>query len=161
VIGPGGKTINGIRERTGVDDITIEDDGSVFITGSNGTAEAAYAEINGMTRDYEVGERFNGEVVRLMDFGAFVQIGPGKDGLVHVSEIAPYRIDKITDAVQIGDIVPVVLKEIDEKGRYNLSIKAADPMWAQNKGVPQGTGSGRDTNHDRRDSRSERPRHRI
>ena len=143
VIGPGGKTINGIRERTGVDDITIEDDGSVFITGSNGTAEAAYAEINGMTRDYEVGERFEGEVVRLMDFGAFVQIGPGKDGLVHVSEVAPYRIDKITDAVQIGDIVPVVLKEIDEKGRYNLSIKAADPDWARTKGVPEGQGGGR------------------
>ena len=155
VIGPGGKMINGIRERTGVDDITIEDDGSVFITGSNGTAEAAYKEIHDLTRTMEVGERFDGEVVRIMDFGAFVKIGPNTDGLVHVSEIAPYRVDKITDAVQIGDIVPVILKEIDEKGRYNLSIKAADPMWAQNKGVPQGNGS-RDSHHDRRDSNSRR-----
>ena len=147
VIGPGGKTINGIRERTKCDDITIEDDGSVFITGRNGTAEAAYEEIRSMTREYEVGERFEGEVVRLMDFGAFVKMGPNQDGLVHVSEVAPYRIDKITDAVQIGDIVPVILKEIDEKGRYNLSIKAADPEWARRKGVPEGQGGGSRGDH--------------
>jgi len=147
VIGPGGKTINGIRERTKCDDITIEDDGSVFITGRNGTAEAAYKEIHDLTREYEVGERFEGEVVRLMDFGAFVKIGPNTDGLVHVSEVAPFRIGKITDAVQIGDIVPVVLKEIDEKGRYNLSIKAADPEWAARKGVQPDQGGGRDDHH--------------
>jgi polyribonucleotide nucleotidyltransferase len=161
VIGPGGKTINGIRERTKADDITIEDDGSVYITGKNGAAEAAYKEIHDLTREYEVGERFEGEVVRLMDFGAFVKIGANTDGLVHVSEVAPYRIDKITDAVQIGDVVPVILKEIDEKGRYNLSIKAADPEWARRKGVPegQGGGGGRDRDHGRRDGNERR--HRI
>jgi polyribonucleotide nucleotidyltransferase len=158
VIGPGGKTINGIRERTKADDITIEDDGSVFITGKNGAAEAAYKEIHDMTREYEVGERFDGEVVRLMDFGAFVKMGPNQDGLVHVSEVAPYRIDRITDAVQIGDIVPVILKEIDEKGRYNLSIKAADPEWARRKGVPEGQGGGRGDNHG---GRREERHHRI
>ncbi len=163
VIGPGGKTINGIRERTKADDITIEDDGSVFITGKNGAAEAAYEEIRAMTREYEVGERFEGEVVRLMDFGAFVKMGPNQDGLVHVSEVAPYRIDRITDAVQIGDVVPVILKEIDEKGRYNLSIKAADPEWARRKGVPegQGMGGGRGDHHGRRDERHNDRRHRI
>jgi polyribonucleotide nucleotidyltransferase len=161
VIGPGGKTINGIRERTKADDITIEDDGSVFITGKNGAAEAAYKEIHDMTREYEVGERFDGEVVRLMDFGAFVKIGPSTDGLVHVSEVAPYRIDKITDAVQIGDIVPVVLKEIDEKGRYNLSIKAADPEWARTKGVPEGQGGGRGDHGGRRDERHQDRHRRI
>jgi polyribonucleotide nucleotidyltransferase len=133
VIGPGGKTINGIRERTKADDITIEEDGTVFITGKNGAAEAAYKEIHDMTREYEIGEKFEGPVVRLMDFGAFVQIGPGKDGLVHVSEMAPFRVDKVTDVVQLGDVVPVVLKEIDDKGRYNLSIKAADPEYASAK----------------------------
>lgn len=147
VIGPGGKTINGIRERTKADDITIEEDGTVFVTGKNGAAEAAYKEINDLTRDYEIGERFEGPVVRLMDFGAFVQIGPNKDGLVHVSEMAPFRVDRVTDVVQLGDIVPVVLKEIDEKGRYNLSIKAADPEFAARKGATPGTGGGRD-NHD-------------
>jgi polyribonucleotide nucleotidyltransferase len=154
VIGPGGKTINGIKERTKADDITIEDDGSVFVTGKNGAAEAALKEIIDLTRDYEVGERFEGPVVRLMDFGAFVQIGPGKDGLVHVSEVAPFRIDKISDAVQIGDIVPVILKEIDEKGRYNLSIKAADPDFATRKGLKPSTGP--DHNDRRRDDRPRR-----
>ncbi|HEV3245253.1 MAG TPA: polyribonucleotide nucleotidyltransferase [Candidatus Paceibacterota bacterium] len=155
VIGPGGKTINGIKERTKADDITIEDDGSVYVTGKLGAAEAALKEIIDLTRDYMVGERFEGTVVRMMDFGAFVQIGPGKDGLVHVSEVAPFRIDKISDAVQIGDIVPVVLKEIDEKGRYNLSIKAADPDFAARKGLKPSSGP---DNHDRR--RDDRPRRR-
>ena len=142
VIGPGGKMINGIRERTGVDDITIEEDGTVFITGKNGSAEEAFKEISDLTREYMVGDRFEGEVVRIMDFGAFVKIGPNNDGLVHVSEVAPFRIAKITDAVQLGDVVPVVLKEIDEKGRYNLSIKAADPEWAARKGLKPDQGGG-------------------
>jgi len=142
VIGPGGKTINGIRERTKCDDITIEEDGTIFITGKSGTAEAAFKEINDLTREYMVGERFEGPVVRMLDFGAFVKIGPNTDGLVHVSEIAPFRIDKISDAVAIGDIVPVVIKEIDEKGRYNLSIKAADPDFASRKGLKPSAGGG-------------------
>jgi polyribonucleotide nucleotidyltransferase len=154
VIGPGGKTINGIKERTKADDITIEDDGSVFVTGKNGAAEAALKEIIDLTRDYEVGERFEGPVVRLMDFGAFVQIGPNKDGLVHVSEVAPFRIANISDAVQVGDIVPVILKEIDEKGRYNLSIKAADPDFAARKGLKPMAGP--DHNDRRRDDRPRR-----
>ena len=99
VIGPGGKTINGISERTKCDDITIEDDGSIFVTGKNGAAEAALKEISDLTREFFVGERFEGPVVRLMDFGAFVKIGPNNDGLVHVSEVAPFRIGKISDAV--------------------------------------------------------------
>jgi polyribonucleotide nucleotidyltransferase len=156
VIGPGGKTINGIRERTLCDDITIEEDGTIFITGSNGTAELALKEIADLTREYMVGDRFEGPVVRLMDFGAFVKIGPNQDGLVHVSEVAPFRIGKISDAVQLGDIVPVVLKEIDEKGRYNLSIKAADPEWAARKGVKPSEGG-----NDFHGRREERPRRRI
>jgi polyribonucleotide nucleotidyltransferase len=155
VIGPGGKTINGIRERTKCDDITIEEDGTVFVTGRGGTAEAAAKEISELTREYMVGDRFEGPVVRMMDFGAFVKIGANADGLVHVSEIAPFRIDKISDAVALGDIVPVVLKEIDEKGRYNLSIKAADPEWASRKGLKPSEGGGRNDNG-RRDYRERR-----
>ena len=153
VIGPGGKMINGIRERTGADDITIEEDGTIFITGKGGAAEAALQEIADLTREYMVGDKFEGPVVRLMDFGAFVKLGPTADGLVHVSEVAPFRIGKISDAVQIGDIVPVVIKEIDEKGRYNLSIKAADPEWATRKGLKPDTSGG-----DKHGGRSERPR---
>ncbi len=159
VIGPGGKMINGIREETGAEDITIEDDGTIFITGKNGAAEAAFKMISDLTREYMVGDRFEGPVVRMLDFGAFVKIGPNTDGLVHVSEVAPFRIEKISDAVAIGDIVPVVIKEIDEKGRYNLSIKAADPEFASRKGLKPATGAPRN-DHDRRDSSHER-RHRI
>lgn len=161
VIGPGGKTINGIRERTKADDITIEDDGSIFITGKNGAAEAALKEIVDLTREFLVGERFEGPVVRMLDFGAFVKIGPNTDGLVHVSEVAPFRIGKISDALQIGDVVPVVIKEIDEKGRYNLSIKAADPDFAARKGLKPESGG---DDYGRRNTRSngdERPRRRI
>ena len=158
VIGPGGKTINGIKERAGCDDITIEEDGTIYITGKQGSAEKAYKEIIDLTREYLVGERFEGPVVRLMEFGAFVKIGPNTDGLVHVSEIAPFRIEKVSDAVALGDIVPVIIKEIDEKGRYNLSIRAADPEWAQRKGLKPSQDSNRYGQH--RES-SGRPRRRI
>jgi polyribonucleotide nucleotidyltransferase len=141
VIGGGGKTINGIRDTTGVTDITIEDDGSVYITGKGGSAAKAKAMIEGLVKEYKPGEVYEGEVTRLMDFGAFVRIGPGKDaeGLVHVSEVAPFRIDKISAAVAVGDKVRVMIKEIDEKGRINLSIKAADPEFAARKGLTPST----------------------
>lgn len=141
VIGGGGKTINGIRETTGVDDITIEDDGSVYITGKGGTAQKAKEMIEALVKEYKPGELYDGEVTRMMDFGAFVRIGAGKDaeGLVHVSEVAPFRIDKIADALAVGDKVRVMIKEIDEKGRINLSIKMADPEWAVKKGLTPST----------------------
>jgi polyribonucleotide nucleotidyltransferase len=160
VIGPGGKMINGIRERTKCDDITIEDDGTIFITGRNGTAEAAQKEIFDLTREFFVGERFEGPVVRMMDFGAFVKIGANTDGLVHVSEVAPFRIGNIADAVELGEVVPVVIKEIDEKGRYNLSIKAADPDWAARKGLSPEQGGGRN-DHGGRHSEKDQHRRRI
>jgi polyribonucleotide nucleotidyltransferase len=157
VIGPGGKTINGIKDRTGCDDITIEEDGTVFVTGKQGTAEAALKEIIDLTREYMVGEKFEGTVTRMMDFGAFVKIGGNTEGLVHVSEVAPFRIANISDALKLGDVVPVVLKEIDEKGRYNLSIKAADPEWAARKGLTPDQSGG---NHGGR-TREDRPRRHI
>ncbi len=137
VIGGGGKTINGIKDVSEVDDITIEDDGSIFITGTGGAAQMARSMIEALVKEYKAGEVYEGVVSRLMDFGAFVRIGPGKDaeGLVHVSEVAPFRIAKIADAVAIGEKVRVMIKEIDEKGRINLSIKATDPDFASRKGL--------------------------
>ena len=139
VIGGGGKTINGIKETAGVTDITIEDSGSIFITGKNGTAQKAKEMIEALVKEYKAGEVYEGEVTRLMDFGAFVRIGPGKDaeGLVHVSEIAPFRIEKIAGVLAVGEHVRVIVKEIDEKGRINLSIKAVDPEFATRKGITQ------------------------
>jgi len=129
VIGTGGKTINEIRDVTHVEDVTIEDDGSIFITGKNETAAKAKEIIFNMTREYMPGEKFEGEVVRLMDFGAFVKIGPNAEGLVHVSEIAPFRVERVETYLKEGDKVPVTVKEIDDKGRLNLSIKTANPTF--------------------------------
>ena len=125
IIGSGGKTVNEIREQTGAE-IDIEDDGTVFITGKNGAAEKARDIILEMTHEYKAGEMYHGTVTRLMDFGAFVKIGHSAEGLVHVSEVAPFRIERIGDYIKLGMEVPVVVKEIDEKGRINLSIKRAD-----------------------------------
>lgn len=125
VIGSGGKTVNEIREQTGAE-IDIEDDGTVFITGKNGSAEKARDIIAEMTHEYVAGEMFKGVVTRLMDFGAFVKIGHSAEGLVHVSEMASFRIERVADYVKEGMEVPVVVKEVDEKGRINLSIKRAD-----------------------------------
>lgn len=132
VIGTGGKTINEIAEKTGAT-VDIEDDGTVFFTGKNGAAEAAKAIVESMTREYKAGERFTGIVSRFLDFGAFVKIGPNAEGLVHVSEIAPWRVDRVTDLLQEGEEVPIIIKEVDEKGRLNLSIVQADPLWAEHK----------------------------
>lgn len=127
VIGTGGKTINEIIAKTGVAAIDIEQSGLVMITASDALkAQQAYDWVYNLTRDIGVGETFEGEVVRLMDFGAFVQVLPGKDGLVHVSELAPWRVEKVTDIVNIGDKVKVKVIEIDEKGRVNLSMKQAE-----------------------------------
>ncbi len=133
VIGTGGKTINEIRDTTLVEDITIEDDGTVFITGKNETAQKAKDIIYSMTREYLPGDRFEGEVTRLMEFGAFVKIGPNAEGLVHVSEMAPFRVERVDTYLKEGDKVPVVVKETDEKGRLNLSIKSADPSFLKKK----------------------------
>jgi polyribonucleotide nucleotidyltransferase len=128
VIGPGGKMVKGIRDKTGAD-IEIEDDGTVFITGKNGAAEAARTLIESLTREYVKGDKLEGEVTKITDFGAFVRISPHVEGLVHISEIAPFRIDSVAKFLKVGDKVPVVVKEVDEKKRVNLSIKQANPEF--------------------------------
>jgi len=134
IIGPGGKTIKDIKEKTDVTEIDINDDGLIFITGKNDTTKKAKKIISDMTREYKAGEKFEGKVVKVLDFGIFVNIGYNTDGLVHISEIAPFRIDDIGDKFKEGDIVPVVIKEVDEKHRINLSIKQRDPEFAIPKG---------------------------
>ncbi len=129
VIGPGGKMINEIIAQTGVE-IDIEDDGSVYITSVSAEGmEKAKKMILDLTRELQVGEIFTGKVTRIMDFGAFVEVLPGKEGMVHVSELAPYRVNKVTDVVNIGDEVTVKVYEIDSMGRVNLSIKRANPNY--------------------------------
>ncbi len=123
VIGPGGKMINKIIAETGVK-IDIEDDGRVFIAASSPeSGEAARKMIDNLTREIAVGEIYLGRVSRFMSFGAFVEILPGKEGLVHVSQIADKRISKAEDVFEVGQEIPVKVIEIDDQGRINLSTK--------------------------------------
>ena len=124
IIGPGGKTIKKIVEETGAK-IDIEEDGRVYIAAVN-SEEAAKAidMINGITAEAEVGKVYTGKVTRLMAFGAFVEILPGKEGLVHISQLSTERVNKVEDVVSVGDEIVVKVTEIDQKGRINLSRKA-------------------------------------
>lgn len=122
VIGPGGKTINKIVEETGAKiDISEEDPGLIMIySASQEGADAAKAQIEFLTKDVEVGETYMGKVMRIMSFGAFIEILPGKEGLLHISKMAKRRIDKVEDVMNIGDEVEVKVTEIDSQNRINL-----------------------------------------
>lgn len=178
VIGPGGKTINKIIEDTGVS-IDIEDDGRVFIA-SVGTepGEQARRIVEAIVKDPEAGEVYDGTVKRIMNFGAFVEILPGKEGLVHISKLAPFRVGEVEDIVSVGDDVRVKVVEIDNMGRINLSRvdamtdeqKAEEKADAEARGIvstasnssgprssgPRGGGGGR-RDGGRRDDRQQRP----
>ena len=125
LIGPGGKTIKGIVAETGAE-INIEDDGSVHIYATSGESMARAKEIiGGMTREIEIGQTYQGRVVSVKEFGAFVEVFPGKDGLVHISELADFRVKRTEDVAKVGDMIWVKCIGIDDKGRVKLSRKAA------------------------------------
>ena len=120
VIGPGGKMINKIIAETGVK-IDIEDDGRVYIaTPDEAAAAKARKIIEGIAKDIEVGDVYLGKVVRIMNFGAFIELTPGKDGMLHISKMADHRVEKVEDVMNIGDEVEVKVNEIDSQGRINL-----------------------------------------
>ena len=124
IIGPGGKTIRGIIEAT-KSTVDVMDDGTVMIGSSDGdAAKKAVGMIEALTREVKAGDIYTGKVVRLMNFGAFVEILPGKDGLVHISELSDHHIASVEDEVSVGDEITVVVKEIDSMGRINLSRRA-------------------------------------
>ncbi|MFH1175181.1 MAG: polyribonucleotide nucleotidyltransferase [bacterium] len=123
LIGPGGKTINSIIDKTGAK-IDIEEDGSVFISSSNSEGvNEALKLVESYTREVKTGEIFEGKVARILDFGAFVEITPKQSGLVHISEISSERVNRVEDVLQIGDVVTVKVKNIDDMGRINLTMK--------------------------------------
>ncbi len=127
VIGPGGKNIRGMIERYEVD-IDVEDDGRVFVFGRNReNVEKARRDIELITKDPEIGEKFKGKVVKIMNFGAFVQLVPGKDGLIHISKLSKGRVDRVEDVVNVGDMVEVEIEAIDNMGRINLRAIDLNP----------------------------------
>ncbi len=145
IIGPGGKVINRIIDETGVS-IDIEDTGLVIICGNNAEmVNEAVKQVKEIVHVFEAGEIVKGKVVRMLDFGAFVSLNANQDGMVHVSELAPYRIEKPGDFLNIGDIVTVKIKEIDDQGRVNLTMKGltenAD-LWKDEKGKSNGSSFG-------------------
>ena len=134
VIGGGGKTINNIKEETGVDEITIEDNGTVFITGQNGSAQKAADKIKLLTKVYEVGEKAKAVITRIADFGAFAKLDDEHEGLIHISEIAPFRIEKMDGILTEGEEVDVMISKVED-GKIGLSIKQADPDFAKRRGL--------------------------
>lgn len=148
VIGPGGKVINKIIADTGVEKIDIEDDGSVFITSLDGASgDAAKTIVENLTKEVRAGDTYTGTVTRIIPIGAFVQILPGKEGLVHISQLAANRVEKVEDVVKIGDQIEVKVTEIDGQGRLNLSRKAL---------LAGGSGNGSGDYRERRE-RGDRP----
>jgi polyribonucleotide nucleotidyltransferase len=126
VIGKGGATIRAITEETGAS-IDIEEDGTVKVASVDSAAgEEAKRRIELITADVEVGGVYEGRVSKLMDFGAFVTILPGKDGLVHISQISNERVENVSDKLSEGDVIKVKVLEIDKQGRIRLSMKAVD-----------------------------------
>ena len=124
LIGPGGKNIRGITEQTGTK-IDVEDDGTVLVASTDGeSAKKAIRMIEGLTKEAEVGEIYLGKVVRILPYGAFVEVLPGKDGLVHISELADYRVERVEDVVNIGDEINVMVIDVDRQGKISLSRKA-------------------------------------
>jgi polyribonucleotide nucleotidyltransferase len=159
IIGPGGKIINKIIEETEVS-IDIDDDGLVMICSTNSEkGKIAEKMVKDIVREFEVGEVFAGKVVRMMDFGAFVQLVGNQDGMVHVSELAPYRVEKPTDLINVGDIVQVKIKEIDSQGRINLTMKNLpenEHLWKDRQGESKrdnfGSGEYNRSNNDKNNS---------
>ncbi len=129
IIGPGGKTIRGMQDKYGVK-IDIEEDGTVFVSASDGpSADRAVEAITGMTEDAEIGRIYTGKVTRVEPYGAFVEFLPGKDGLVHISQLSDHRIERIEDEVQVGDELMVMVTDVDPTGKVRLSRQAVLEDW--------------------------------
>ncbi|MDO8429312.1 MAG: polyribonucleotide nucleotidyltransferase [Candidatus Daviesbacteria bacterium] len=146
LIGSGGKTINGIIARTGAQ-IDIEDDGMVMVSSSDDEAiKKALAEIKAMFTKVEVDQEFEGKVVRITTFGAFVELSPGKDGLVHISQMAPQRVERAEDIVSVGQVVKVRVTDVSPEGKIGLSMLFGDDRKPESEGRPSGRpgGGGRD-----------------
>ncbi|MBT3322651.1 MAG: S1 RNA-binding domain-containing protein, partial [Anaerolineae bacterium] len=157
IIGPGGKMIREIQEETGAR-LDIEDDGTVFIAAADGESEAAArARVEALTESAEEGRIYTGRVVRVVNFGAFVEILPGKDGLVHISQLDTQRIESVESVAQVGDEITVMVTQVSPDGKIRLSRKAVLEGWsleeAKAADKPRPTGGnnrGRSNNNRRR-----------
>lgn len=153
IIGPGGKNIRALQEETGTK-IDIDDDGTVYIAATDSNAEAIARErIEGMTETPQVGRIYTGKVVRIADFGAFVQILPGVDGMVHISQLDSERVEKVEDVVHMGDELTVMVTAIDENGKIRLSRQAVLEGWTVEEALEHDKGGKSGGGHSRGGSR--------
>lgn len=136
VIGSGGKTINGIKEETGVEEITIEEDGTVYVTGKGGSSQKAALKIQALTKRYQIGERVEAVITKIATFGAFARLDSYNEGLIHISEIAPFRLESVEGILVVGQSVPVLVSKLED-GKIGLSIKQADPEFAAKNNLKQ------------------------
>jgi polyribonucleotide nucleotidyltransferase len=156
LIGPGGKTIRGIQERTGAQ-IDVEEDGTVFIACSDSEKAAiARAEVEALGAEIKVGSIYEGKVISIKEFGAFIELAPGSDGMCHVSELAHGFVKNVTDVVKIGDVVKVKVINVDDSGRVKLSRKALMEMPAGGEGGDRGDRGDRGPRGDRGGDRGHR-----
>ncbi|MEZ4670490.1 MAG: polyribonucleotide nucleotidyltransferase [Anaerolineae bacterium] len=152
IIGPGGKTVRSIQERTGAK-IDIEEDGTVYVSSVDAGAEAAAEEIRGLTEDAEIGKIYTGKVTRIESFGAFVEFLPGKEGMVHISQLADYRVESVESEVSLGDEIMVMVTNIDDGGKVRLSRQAVLEGWTPEEARARdsrGSGGGNRGGGDRR-----------
>jgi polyribonucleotide nucleotidyltransferase len=163
IIGPGGKTIRGIQEETGVK-IDVGDDGSVYIASDDGpSSQRAREMVEALVEKPEIGKIYTGKVVRIEDYGAFVEILPGKDGMVHISQLADYRVPSVRDVVRLGDEIMVMIIDVDPAGKIKLSRQAVLEGWTAEEArerdrKPSGRTGRRDSRDSGgRDSRDRRP----
>ena len=143
IIGPGGKTIRGIQERTGVK-IDVENDGTIFVASADGPSlDSAVEIIKGLVEEAEVGRIYTGKVNRIESYGVFVEFLPGKDGMVHISQLADYRVENIYDEVQIGDEIMVMVVDVDDTGKVRLSRQAVLEGWTPEEARAKDRGGSR------------------
>jgi polyribonucleotide nucleotidyltransferase len=129
LIGPGGKTVRGLQEAYSVK-IDIEEDGTVYISGEGASAEKALSEVQRMTEEVQVGKIYTGTVVRVEPYGAFINIMPGTDGMVHISQLADYRVDKVEDIAKLGDELTAMVIDVDPSGKVRMSRQAVLEGWS-------------------------------